>query len=88
MTFYLPQFYIDDEMWNTSCYWKLGWLLPLPYTLICFVGLILPFQQFPKYDEVDQRELKKREVDNIYICIITRGSNKEVRFFASPATNF
>lgn len=24
MTFYLPQFYVDDEMWNTSCYWKLG----------------------------------------------------------------
>lgn len=24
MTFYLPQFYVDDEMWNMSCYWKLG----------------------------------------------------------------
>lgn len=56
-----------------------GWLLPLPYTVLCFIGLILPFQQFPKFDEVDQRELKKREVDNLYICIVTRGSNKEVR---------
>lgn len=54
-----------------------GWLLPLPYTFICFIGLILPFQQFPKFDEADARELKRREVDNLYICIITRGSNKE-----------
>ena len=24
MTFYLPQFYIDYEIWNVTCYWKLG----------------------------------------------------------------
>lgn len=32
MTFYLPQFYIDYEMWNTGCYWKLGGSLDL-YTV-------------------------------------------------------
>jgi hypothetical protein len=31
----------------------------------------------PKYDEIDERELKQREVDNLYICIVTRGCNKE-----------
>lgn len=77
MTFYIPQFYIDDEMWNTSCWWKLGWFLPLPYTIVCFVGLIMPMATMPKYDEIDERELKQREVDNLYICIVTRGSNKE-----------
>ena len=24
MTFHVPQFYIDDEVWNYGCYWKLG----------------------------------------------------------------
>eukprot|EP00842_Homolaphlyctis_polyrhiza_P003227 jgi/Hompol1/3905/HPOL_006862-RA len=22
-TFYVPQFYVDDVIWNTGCYWKL-----------------------------------------------------------------
>lgn len=24
MTFYVPQFYVDNELWNITCYWKLS----------------------------------------------------------------
>ena len=71
------QFYIDDEMWNLGCWWKIGYLLPLPYTIVCFIGLILPFPVPRKADPVMERMFKTREVDNLYIVIVTRGSNKE-----------
>ncbi|KXS20062.1 glycosyltransferase family 2 protein [Gonapodya prolifera JEL478] len=77
MTFYLPQYYIDDEIWNYSCYWKLSWLLPLPYTLICFLGLVLPFRPAPTPDPAAQRVMRRRRLDNLYVCIVTRGSNAE-----------
>ena len=87
MTFYLPQFYIDDELWNVGCYWKLCklfmardlinivWLFPLPYTLICFFGLALPFRT-PKF--IYDGSLPKRRCDNLYILTVTKGDNREV----------
>ncbi|KAJ3055689.1 hypothetical protein HK097_009656 [Rhizophlyctis rosea] len=82
MTFHVPQFYIDDEVWNYGCYWKLGWLLPLPYTIICFLGLIMPYRT-PKflhrkqYASEGDRTLKQRRCDNLYILTVTKGDNKE-----------
>ncbi|KAI8908361.1 glycosyl transferase family group 2-domain-containing protein [Gorgonomyces haynaldii] len=68
------QGYVDDELWNITCWWKLAWILPLPYSFICFLGLILPFRT-PKflYDE----SLPKRRVDNLYILTVTKGDNRE-----------
>jgi hypothetical protein len=77
MTFYVPQFYVDYEIWNASCYWKLTWIFPLPYTLICFIGLALPFRT-PKFIYSDS--LPRRRCDNLYILTVTKGDNKEVHF--------
>ncbi|KAJ3279869.1 hypothetical protein HK104_001114 [Borealophlyctis nickersoniae] len=82
MTFHLPQFYIDDELWNYGCFWKLGWLLPLPYTFVCFYGLSLPFRT-PKflnrnaYRLARDPDLKVRRCDNLYILTVTKGDNKD-----------
>lgn len=75
MTFYVPQFYVDNELWNVTCYWKLTWIFPLPYTLICFIGLALPFRT-PKFIYSDS--LPRRRCDNLYILTVTKGDNKEV----------
>ncbi|TPX40949.1 hypothetical protein SeMB42_g05812 [Synchytrium endobioticum] len=75
MTFHLPQFYIDGDLWNTGCYWKLAWLLPMPYTLICFFGLTLPFRT-PKF-LYSRDNLSKRRLDNLYILTVTKGDNRE-----------
>ncbi|KAI9193277.1 glycosyl transferase family group 2-domain-containing protein [Polychytrium aggregatum] len=77
LTFYnwLPGSVPDDyQLWNTSCYWKLGLLLPLPYTLICFLGLALPFRT-PKFIYNDS--LRKRKIDNLYILTVTKGDNRD-----------
>ena len=68
------QNYTDKELWNYGCYWKLAFLLPLPYTLICFFGLIMPFRT-PKFLYDDS--LPKRRVDNLYILTVTKGDNRE-----------
>jgi hypothetical protein len=75
MTFLIPQGYVDDELWNVACWWRLGFLLPLPYTLVCFFGLALPFRT-PKF--LYTPDMKKRRVDNLYILTVTRGNNREV----------
>lgn len=77
MTFLLPvswSNYSDTELWNVSCWWKLAWIMPLPYTLICFWGLVMPFRT-PKflYDE----SMPKRRLDNLYILTVTKGDNRE-----------
>ncbi|KAJ1554423.1 hypothetical protein HK096_003609, partial [Nowakowskiella sp. JEL0078] len=75
LTFYAPwNFYTDIELWNVSCYWKLVFLLPMPYTMICLFGLALPFRT-PKFLYHDK--LKKRRCDNFYILTVTRGNNRE-----------
>ncbi|KAI8922537.1 hypothetical protein PhCBS80983_g05956 [Powellomyces hirtus] len=66
--------YTDTEMWNITCYWKLGWLLPIPYTLICFFGLALPFRT-PKF--IYDSDMPKRRVDNLYILTVTKGDNRD-----------
>ncbi|KAJ3378378.1 hypothetical protein HDU84_007621 [Entophlyctis sp. JEL0112] len=78
MTFYLGklQSYDDYYLWNTGCYWKIGWLLPLPYTLICLFGLILPYRT-PKFLNYAAEGIKKRRLDNLYIVTVTKGDNKE-----------
>ncbi|KAI8908504.1 glycosyltransferase like family 2-domain-containing protein [Gorgonomyces haynaldii] len=74
MTFHVPQFYIDDEVWNETCWWKLAWILPMPYTLVCFFGLTLPFRT-PKF--LYTEDLPKRRLDNLYILTVTKGDNKD-----------
>lgn len=98
MTFLLPVSwtnYSDTELWNVSCWWKLGrfllkefqckqsltdfndilaWILPLPYTLICFWGLVMPFRT-PKFLYDDS--MPKRRLDNLYILTVTKGDNRE-----------
>ncbi|KAI8809145.1 glycosyl transferase family group 2-domain-containing protein [Cladochytrium replicatum] len=74
VTFIIPGNLTDAEIWNTGCYWKIGWLLPTPYTLICFAGLIMPFRT-PRFIYHDG--LKKRRCDNLYILTVTRGNNRE-----------
>ncbi|RKO85055.1 hypothetical protein BDK51DRAFT_51170, partial [Blyttiomyces helicus] len=74
LTFYMPQGYNDVDLWNYSCWWKLGWLLPLPYTLICFFGMTLPFRT-PKY--LYSKDMPKRRLDNLYILTVTKGDNRE-----------
>ncbi|KAI8804007.1 glycosyl transferase family group 2-domain-containing protein [Cladochytrium replicatum] len=81
MSFFFPALnnYTDDQLWNITCYWKLGWLLPMPYTLICFFGLALPFRT-PKFLYHDG--LRKRRCDNLYILTVTRGNNREAVYRA------
>jgi hypothetical protein len=74
LTFVVPQGYNDTEMWNHTCWLKLGWLVPIPYTLICFFGLALPLRT-PKFVTRDRQ--KARRVDNLYILTVTKGENKE-----------
>lgn len=74
MTFIIPQNYVDDEVWNVGCWWKLAWILPLPYTLICFFGLTLPFRT-PKY--LYTADLPRRRLDNLYILTVTKGDNRD-----------
>ncbi|KAJ3024271.1 hypothetical protein HKX48_003096 [Thoreauomyces humboldtii] len=74
-TFHIWDFsYTDTELWNITCYWKMGWLLPIPYTLICFFGLALPFRT-PKF--VYDSDMPKRRVDNLYILTVTKGDNRD-----------
>ncbi|KAJ3272850.1 hypothetical protein HDV01_005173 [Terramyces sp. JEL0728] len=68
------QGYTDHEYWNISCFWKIFWILPLPYSMICFFGLILPFRT-PKF--LYEESQPKRRVDNLYILIVTKGDNRE-----------
>ncbi|KAJ3287082.1 hypothetical protein HK104_008768 [Borealophlyctis nickersoniae] len=79
LTFLMPQGYTDDELWNVSCAWKIGWLLPVPYTFICFFGLALPFRT-PKF--VYDSDMPKRRVDNLYILTVTKGDNREAVYRA------
>ncbi len=47
MTFYIPQFYIDDEMWNTSCWWKIGmYNLVLPANVKKVGSFLFPTRSF------------------------------------------
>ncbi|KAI8620658.1 glycosyl transferase family group 2-domain-containing protein [Chytriomyces sp. MP71] len=86
MTFYLGklQSYDDYELWNVGCYWKIGWLLPLPYTLICLFGLILPYRT-PKFLDYAREGIKKRRLDNLYIVTVTKGDNREAVYRAWQA---
>ncbi|KAJ3053400.1 hypothetical protein HK097_004376 [Rhizophlyctis rosea] len=79
MTFLLPQGYTDHELWNFTCYWKIGWLLPVPYTFICFFGLALPFRT-PKF--IYKSDMPKRRVDNLYILTVTKGDNRDAVYRA------
>ncbi|KAJ3211004.1 hypothetical protein HDU83_005379 [Entophlyctis luteolus] len=80
-SFYLGdlQQYDDYNLWGISCYWKLGLLFPLPYTLICFFGLTLPFRT-PKF--LDFSGEKRRRLDNLYILTVTKGDNREAVYRA------
>ncbi|KAJ3050368.1 hypothetical protein HK097_008674 [Rhizophlyctis rosea] len=78
-SFFVPQFYVDDQLWNFTCWWKLGWLFPLPYTIICFMGLVMPFRT-PKFLYDSSRP--KRRVDNLYILTVTKGDNREAVYRA------
>ncbi|KAJ3029942.1 UNVERIFIED_CONTAM: hypothetical protein HDU68_010628 [Siphonaria sp. JEL0065] len=86
MTFYLGklQSYDDYELWNVGCYWKIGWLLPLPYTLICLFGLIMPYRT-PKFLDYAREGVKKRRLDNLYIVTVTKGDNREAVYRAWQA---
>lgn len=75
MTFIAPQDYTDFELWNVGCWWKIGWLFPLPYTFICFFGLVLPFRT-PRFI-YNQPGMTKRRLDNLYIVTVTKGDNRE-----------
>ncbi|RKO97010.1 hypothetical protein CXG81DRAFT_11644 [Caulochytrium protostelioides] len=75
MSFVLPQGYTDTEMWNIGGWWKIAWLLPLPYTLICFYGLCLPFRTTKFINYETQKPF--RRVDNLYILTVTKGDNRE-----------
>ncbi len=52
---------------------NLAWILPLPYTLVCFFGLILPYRT-PRF--LYDNEMPKRRLDNLYIVTVTKGDNK------------
>ncbi|KAJ3135984.1 hypothetical protein HK101_004053 [Irineochytrium annulatum] len=92
-TFYLGkiQGYDDIVLWDVACYWKMGafcrlnfitgWLLPLPYCLICFFGLIMPYRT-PKFLNFEKEGVKKRRLDNLYILTVTKGSNPEAVYRA------
>ncbi|KAI8819193.1 glycosyl transferase family group 2-domain-containing protein [Fimicolochytrium jonesii] len=76
LSFVIPQGYVTDQVWNKGCYWKMGWLLPIPYTFICFLGLILPLHNAPAPKKATATE-QPRRVDNLYILTVTKGDNKE-----------
>ncbi|KAJ3208505.1 hypothetical protein HDU67_006697 [Dinochytrium kinnereticum] len=86
MTFYLGQLqgYTDVQLWNIACYWKIGWLLPLPYTLVCFFGLVMPYRT-NKFLNFEKEGVKKRRIDNLYILTVTKGNNREAVYRAWDA---
>lgn len=74
MTFYLDQNYTDEHLWTHSTWFKIGALLPFPYTVICFLGLVFPFR-LPRF--LYTKDTTKRRIDNLYILTVTKGANKE-----------
>ena len=74
LTFVVPQGYVDDQLWNVTCYVKVLWLVPIPYTLVCFIGLMLPLRT-PKC--VTRDLYSARRVDNLYILTVTKGDNRD-----------
>lgn len=74
MTYVLEQGYTDEHLWTYSTWFKIGALFPLPYTLICFFGLVLPFRT-PKF--LYAKDIPRRRIDNLYILTVTKGANKE-----------
>ncbi|KAI9093863.1 glycosyl transferase family group 2-domain-containing protein [Phlyctochytrium arcticum] len=73
MSFQIPQGYVWDQYWNKGCYWKMGWLLPIPYTLVCFLGLALPLRNA----KAIPKGVEPRQINNLYILTVTKGDNKE-----------
>jgi hypothetical protein len=59
-----------------------AWILPLPYTVICFLGLILPYRttKFLEYTGIP-----KRRLDNLYILTISKGDNIGILYFNEDA---
>ncbi|KAI9362021.1 glycosyl transferase family group 2-domain-containing protein, partial [Zopfochytrium polystomum] len=57
------------------------WLLPLPYSLVCFFGLVLPFRT-TKFLDYEREGIKKRRVDNLYILTVTKGDNRDAVYRA------
>lgn len=47
--------------------------MPLPYTLVCFFGLVLPFRTTKFLYTAD---LPKRRLDKLYVVTVTRGDNR------------
>ncbi|KAJ3013797.1 hypothetical protein HKX48_005517 [Thoreauomyces humboldtii] len=76
MSFQIPQHYVWDQYWNKGCYWKMGWLLPIPYTLVCFIGLAMPVKNAKRVNQVITATNQPRRVDNLYILTVTKGDNK------------
>ncbi|KAI8616200.1 glycosyl transferase family group 2-domain-containing protein [Chytriomyces sp. MP71] len=85
-TFWLGQYLgvQDYELWNPGCWWKIGLLFPLPYTIVCFFGICLPFRT-PKFLNYEAEGIKKRRLDNLYILTVTKGDNREAVYRAWEA---
>jgi len=57
--------------WRITSLYQLVFLTPLPYALSSFLGLLLPYRS----DNLPAGH--ERRVNKLYICIVTKGTNKD-----------
>lgn len=70
LTFGLFRSYYDDVSRIPPLH-HIAWILPFPYTLVCLIGLVLP------YDDPSNETQRIRHFKRFIIVVVTKGSNKE-----------
>lgn len=73
-TWYLETFNADsNELWNWTCWYKIAWIFPTFYTLVSFMGLVLP-DSCSSQSHSDQQQ---QPGTKIKLCIVSKGTNIE-----------
>ncbi|KAJ3153298.1 hypothetical protein HDU89_000929 [Geranomyces variabilis] len=56
--------------------WRILWCLSVPYCIITYIGFCTPRIAYSK-ETMDKRPVKRDTIRNLYIVIVTQGSNEE-----------
>jgi len=60
-----------EREWNWSCVYKLAWVFPLPYTVLTFLGLLVPERKH------QANALDPEHARTLHVCTVTKGANLE-----------